>query len=175
MSLSTFFVFLIIAIPCFFTGCNLAVTPFCPPRLEEFHGHIYDKAVLNSKYECGNSKTGHYTCYHPYLYAIDQNNKTCEYFVDGLSFKYKSEAKKVLKKYKIDQPIYWYKKHNSNRCIKKENIIATWYAGIIFFGLAALTLICMYPCGQQSYYEKSRQDNDSGFELPTFNFDFGDD
>jgi hypothetical protein len=194
MYLIAFCVFFIIAVPCFFTGCNLAVTSFCPAKLEEFHGHVYDKAAIKAKYKCGSSKTGHYTCYHPYLYVIDDNNRTCEYFVNGLSYRYKSDAKDVLKKYKINQSsMFLYKKHNSDRCIKKENIIASWYAGIIFFGLAAFMLILrLYGRGMEKlrsqqyikYLQRQRhlqmrstnlqprkEDQDFKFELPTLDLD----
>jgi hypothetical protein len=173
MYLIAFCVFFIIAVPCFFAGCNLAVTSFCPAKLKEFHGHIYNKEVLQSKYECGNSKTGHYTCYQPYLYAIDDNNKTCEYFVNGLAFRYNSDAKDVLKKYKINQSMFLYKKHNSDRCIKKENIIASWYAGIIFFGLAAVALVCsQINCKRQySAVPPPQRKNNIAFELHNFDFD----
>lgn len=140
MSLSLFFIFLIIAIPCFFTGCNLAVTSYCPAKLEEFHGHIYNKAIVKRKNGCKRGKGRRYTCYEPILYAITQNNNTCDLNIDGEAFAFKSYAKNKLQPYKINQPVFWYKKHNSNQCLQKEYIIASWYAGIIFFGLAAIAL-----------------------------------
>jgi hypothetical protein len=169
MYLSIFIICLLIAIPCFFTGCNLAVTSFCPAKFKDFHGHIYDKAVVQSKYKCGNSKSGHYTCYQPYLYAINQNNETCENFINGLAFRYKSDAKEVLNKYKIKQPVYWYKKHHSKRCIKKENIIASWFAGIIFFGFASIAFICSCFTFTYKRHQYSRQPQpQNNIEFQTF-------
>jgi hypothetical protein len=169
MFFAVFFICLTIAIPCFFKGCNLAVTSFCPAKLENFYGHIFNKAIVES--ECG-TRSGHYTCYKPYLYAINQNNNTCAYFINGEAFEHKSDAKKALKKYKIDQHVYWYKKHKSTRCIKKENTIASWYAGIIFFCLAAIALFCSCLCFWRKRQPYRQTDtNDFAIELPNFDFD----
>lgn len=155
-----FFVSFIIGSSCFFSGCNLSVTNYCPAN-EIFIGTIYDISIELKQCKTSSSTTKnpkYEPCYDVYAYARRFNSTDadiCQYLIieDEKSYSY---AQYRSREYKIGKNIEWYKEKRSSKCFSDNYLTSLWYTGLIFLSLSGFFLIVildgirLYICSKTS-------------------------
>jgi hypothetical protein len=157
-SFAVFIICIIIGLPTFFTGCNLAVTNYCP-SYDIFSGYVYQTKI--TKKECKISRKT-VDCWDVYAYAsntlnYNQSTSTCRYTIDD-SVTHESEAQEDAQKYYVGKYVKWYKSIGTNVCSDSNYVTTLWYVGVVFFSLgscAALIGLIGFVCWiAGSLYEK---------------------